>query len=277
MHAGALRALEFDRIVEVIRGFAQTPQGEAHLAALQPATEPRAVASALAATSETVSFLAGNQIAVQAPHELEVILAGVTVEGRPLEPLQLSPWPISCRRSTPPARRSGGRARPRSPYSSPSPNGPPRSITEIADVRRKIDPAGRCGRRCLAGVEAASATGCGGSGRGCAARWSRTCAARTRRNICSSRSSPTGMAGTCWWSAPNTAARSRASFMAARAAAPASISSRSAPSRSTTTSLRWSSRNTKRCGASCWPSPMRSAAAPRISIARWMLPPGSTS
>src|SRR3990170_3865799 len=89
MHAGALRALEFDRIVEVIRGFAQTPQGEAHLSALQPATDAREVASALAATSETVAFLSESQIAVQAPHELEVILEAVSVEGRALEPLQL--------------------------------------------------------------------------------------------------------------------------------------------------------------------------------------------
>ena len=89
MHAGALRALEFDRIVEVIRGFAQTPQGEAHLGALEPATDPRTVASALAATSETVRFLAEAQIAVQAPSELEVILGGIGVEGRPLEPLHL--------------------------------------------------------------------------------------------------------------------------------------------------------------------------------------------
>src|SRR3954467_5153837 len=89
MHAGALRALEFDRIVEVIRGFAQTPQGEAHLGSLAPETEPRGVAAALAATSETVRFLEGNQIAVQAPPELETVLGGITVEGRPLEPLHL--------------------------------------------------------------------------------------------------------------------------------------------------------------------------------------------
>src|SRR5689334_9027111 len=89
MHAGALRALEFDRIVAVIRGFAQTPQGDAQLAQLRPATDPKAVASALAATSETVRFLSGASIAVQAPAELEVVLGGLTVEGRPLEPLQL--------------------------------------------------------------------------------------------------------------------------------------------------------------------------------------------
>ena len=89
MHAGALRALEFDRIVEVIRGFAQTPPGEIRLAALQPATSHGAVSAALAATSETVAFLAGGSITLQAPRELDAILAGLLVDGRPLEPLQL--------------------------------------------------------------------------------------------------------------------------------------------------------------------------------------------
>jgi dsDNA-specific endonuclease/ATPase MutS2 len=42
MHAGALRALEFDRIVEAVRRFALTPTGGARLAVLEPQTEPRA-------------------------------------------------------------------------------------------------------------------------------------------------------------------------------------------------------------------------------------------
>jgi DNA mismatch repair protein MutS2 len=141
MHAGALRALEFDRIVDVIRGFAQTPQGEAHLAALQPATEPRAVAAALAATSETVSFLAGNQIAVQAPHELPVILEGVTVEGRPLEPLQLLALAtfLSTVNTTCSAVR---RARASFPILLAIVERAASFDQEIADVQRKIDPAG---------------------------------------------------------------------------------------------------------------------------------------
>ena len=141
MHAGALRALEFDRIVDVIRGFAQTPQGEAHLAALQPATEPRAVAAALAATSETVSFLAGNQIAVQAPHELQVILEGVTVEGRPLEPLQLLALAtfLSTVNTTCSAVR---RARASFPILLAIVERAASFDQEIADVQRKIDPAG---------------------------------------------------------------------------------------------------------------------------------------
>ena len=141
MHAGALRALEFDRIVEVIRGFAQTPQGEAHLAALEPATDPRAVASALAATSETVRFLAESQITVQAPAELEVILAGITVEGRPLEPLHLI---ALANFLTTVATTCGAirRARATFPLLSAIAERAATFDHEVADVLRKIDPAG---------------------------------------------------------------------------------------------------------------------------------------
>jgi DNA mismatch repair protein MutS2 len=89
MHSGALRALEYDRIVEAVRRFAQTPPGAARLAALQPLTEVRAVASALAATSETVRFLALDQIGFHAPDDLDAILTSLAVEGRALEPQSL--------------------------------------------------------------------------------------------------------------------------------------------------------------------------------------------
>ena len=57
MHAGALRALEFDRIVDAVCGYAQTPMGAARLAALEPLSETSRVARALAATAETARFL----------------------------------------------------------------------------------------------------------------------------------------------------------------------------------------------------------------------------
>ena len=141
MHAGALRALEFDRIVEVIRGFAQTPQGEAHLAALQPSTEARAVAAALAATSETVRFLSESAIAVQAPAELEAILESITVEGRPLEPLQLlalANFLVTVNTTAAAVRR--GRAS--FPILHAIVERAASFDHEIADVLRKIDPAG---------------------------------------------------------------------------------------------------------------------------------------
>ena len=141
MHAGALRALEFDRIVAVVRGFAQTPQGEARLAELQPATDPKTVAAALAATSETVRFLAGASIAVQAPPELESVLGGLMVEGRPLEPLQLVALAsfLSTVESTANAVR---RARASFPILHAIVERTASFEREIADIRRKIDPSG---------------------------------------------------------------------------------------------------------------------------------------
>jgi DNA mismatch repair protein MutS2 len=141
MYAGALRALEFDRIVAVVRGFAQTPQGEARLAELQPATDPRKVAAALAATSETVRFLSGASIAVQAPPELEGVLGGLMVEGRPLEPLQLIALAsfLSTVESTANAVR---RARASFPLLHAIVERTASFERESADIRRKIDPSG---------------------------------------------------------------------------------------------------------------------------------------
>jgi len=90
MHSGALKALEFDRIVAAVVRLAQTPPGAERLAKLQPQHDPGAVASALATTAETARFLSGTgEIALRAPSDLDVILDGLAVEGRPLEPLQL--------------------------------------------------------------------------------------------------------------------------------------------------------------------------------------------
>src|SRR5262245_51839366 len=89
MYSGALRALEFDRIVEAVCRFAQTPPGRAKLARLEPLSSVDEVRAALAATSETVQFLAENHIGLQAPDDLDIILGLLAVEGRALDPLQL--------------------------------------------------------------------------------------------------------------------------------------------------------------------------------------------
>ena len=89
MHAGALRALEFDRIVEAVCRYALTPQGLRRLAALRPDVDPQHVASLLSATTETVRFLADNQIALQATAELETIVDAVAVEGNALDAVHL--------------------------------------------------------------------------------------------------------------------------------------------------------------------------------------------
>ena len=57
MQSSALRALEFDRIVEAVRDFALTPMGAERLARLQPSTDAVTVARLLAATSETTRYV----------------------------------------------------------------------------------------------------------------------------------------------------------------------------------------------------------------------------
>ena len=72
MHTAALRALEWDAIVDVVRGYAQTPPGAARLADLEPQTDPHRVAQLLAATTEGVRYLdAHPAFSLQAPDDLE--------------------------------------------------------------------------------------------------------------------------------------------------------------------------------------------------------------
>jgi len=90
MPPGALRALEFDRIVEAVTGFALTPMGAERLARLTPSTDPHKVAQLLAATTETARFIAAHgQFPLRASSELPQILSALAVEGRALEALRL--------------------------------------------------------------------------------------------------------------------------------------------------------------------------------------------
>jgi DNA mismatch repair protein MutS2 len=90
MHPGALRALEFDHIVEAVCGLALTPLGAARLADLRPQTDPHRVGQLLAATAEGVKYLEANSpFSLRAPADIETILAALAVQGRVLEPLRL--------------------------------------------------------------------------------------------------------------------------------------------------------------------------------------------
>ncbi|MSO45162.1 MAG: hypothetical protein EXQ59_00115 [Acidobacteria bacterium] len=90
MNAGALRALEFDRIVSAVADLAVTPTGQARLAELRPSTDAATVVAAQQATSEGVRFLADHPgFPLRAPADLDEILDLVGVEGRALEPLRL--------------------------------------------------------------------------------------------------------------------------------------------------------------------------------------------
>src|SRR5688572_8992629 len=141
MHQGALRALEFDRIVDAVCRYAQTPPGRARLARLEPLTDPHAVGAALSATAETTHFLAENHVGLQAPEDLEVLLTGLAVEGRALEPLQLLALAafLASVDTTSSAIR---RARTTFPRLRVIADAVASFERESADVRRKIDPAG---------------------------------------------------------------------------------------------------------------------------------------
>ena len=86
MHAAALRALEFDRIVEAVRGFALTPMGDERLVGLAPATDPATVATLLAGTSQTAKYINRHGgFPLRASADLPDILEALSVEGRALE------------------------------------------------------------------------------------------------------------------------------------------------------------------------------------------------
>ena len=141
MHSGALRALEFDRIVEAVTRFAQTPAGLARLSQLEPLTEPRSVAMALDATAETVRFMAESQIGLRAPEDFESTFESLSVEGRALDPhqlLTLADFLASVESTCAAVRRARGAY----PVLRAIAGTAATFESEIADIRRKIDPAG---------------------------------------------------------------------------------------------------------------------------------------
>jgi DNA mismatch repair protein MutS2 len=90
MQSGALRALEFDRVVEAVRTFALTPMGSERLERLAPSVDPRTVADLLAHTTEATRYLGANgALPLRAASDLPEIIGALAVEGRPLEPLRL--------------------------------------------------------------------------------------------------------------------------------------------------------------------------------------------
>jgi DNA mismatch repair protein MutS2 len=142
MHPGALRALEFDRIVSVVTGLAMTPTGAVRLNSLRPLTDPAGVSAALRATTEGARFLVDNPgFPLRAPSDLEAILDALGVEGRPLEPLRLlglSDYLESIEHSRAAIAKLGLTF----PILTRLVEGVASFRHEIGDVRRKIDPSG---------------------------------------------------------------------------------------------------------------------------------------
>ena len=86
----ATRTLEFDRIVADVAGLSLTPLGRARLEAVKPVGDPRDVATLQRATTESVRFFEQNPaFPLRAGPGLTEALAGLSIEGRPLEPLAL--------------------------------------------------------------------------------------------------------------------------------------------------------------------------------------------
>jgi DNA mismatch repair protein MutS2 len=142
MHAGALRALEFDRIVAAVERLAQTPPGAARLARLEPLYDAREVAAALADTAETARFLSGTgEIALRAPADIDETLTALAVEGRALEALAL--LGLATFLGSIDATVAGiRRQRASFPLLGAAVEGAATFEREAADIRRKIDPSG---------------------------------------------------------------------------------------------------------------------------------------
>ena len=142
MHAGALRALEFDRIVSVVSGLAVTPTGQDRLAELTPAVDAARVIAFQRATTEGTRFLSDHPgFPLRAPSDLDAILESLAVDGRALEALRLlklGDYLESIEQSRQAIRRVGSAF----PILSQQVDAVASFSSEIADVRRKIEPSG---------------------------------------------------------------------------------------------------------------------------------------
>ena len=142
MHAGALRALEFDRIVSVVSGLAVTPTGQDRLAELTPAVDAARVIALQRATTEGTRFLSDHPgFPLRAPSDLDAILESLAVDGRALEAfrlLKLGDYLESIEQSRQAIRRVGSAF----PILSQQVDAVASFSSEIADVRRKIEPSG---------------------------------------------------------------------------------------------------------------------------------------
>jgi DNA mismatch repair protein MutS2 len=138
----SLAAVEFDRIVDLVAAQAVTSPGRDRLLALTPLTDVRAVIAAQRTTTETARFLGDHpDFPLRGPADLDAILEGLGVEGRPLEPLRLfglAEYLESIEQSRSAILRVG----PAYPLLSGLVVTVSSFKGEIADVRRRIDPSG---------------------------------------------------------------------------------------------------------------------------------------
>ncbi|MBP6716749.1 MAG: Smr/MutS family protein [Acidobacteria bacterium] len=152
MQASTLRALEFDRIREILAQHAATPLGRERALELEPATEFAEVAAGLALTTEGVQFAnASGSLGLWAPDDLGTTLETLSVEGQILEPadlVSLARFVDSVDGVVSGIRRTGDDQTTRDPVSQPYPKlyaliREARPFPqEVAAVRRAIDATG---------------------------------------------------------------------------------------------------------------------------------------
>ena len=142
MHRAAQQALEFPRIVEIVRGYAATPLGRDRLAGLRPQADPRRVAQLLGATTEGTRFIAdGGLFPLQAPADIGSTLSALAVEGRPLEPVRLiglADFLDSVDQTRAAIKRAAGSYA----YLASLVDSAASFKAEAADIHHKIDPGG---------------------------------------------------------------------------------------------------------------------------------------
>jgi DNA mismatch repair protein MutS2 len=142
MQTGALRALEFDRIVHAVRSLATTPMGQERLTHLQPSTDPQTVAHLLAATTEASHYIAKNGLfPLHASADLPQMLETLAVHGRALEPGRLLAF-ASFLESVEETRAAIRRVASACPLLDQASAAAASFRGEIAHVRDKIDPSG---------------------------------------------------------------------------------------------------------------------------------------
>jgi DNA mismatch repair protein MutS2 len=142
MNPGALRALEFERIVGIAADLTVTPLGFERMLELRPLTEPSSIALAQRLTTEGGRALLNlSAFPLRAPSDLSATLQGLNVEGRPLEPLRLiglADFLESIEATVQAIRRLPGSF----PLLAAIAGAAASFRNEIADVRKKIDPGG---------------------------------------------------------------------------------------------------------------------------------------
>ena len=200
MQPGVLRALEFDRIVEAVRGFALDADGRrapGAARAVDRSADGRPAARRDDRDGALSSRKHGVVPAARARATCRRFSTRSAVEGRAAR----SAPAAGARGVSRVGRRDARRDPPRAPVvSAARPGERGGGVVQGRDRAdaRQDRPVRRRRRPREPGAEDRSASGCASSGRGCAARSSRTCAARTRRSTCRIRSSPSGTAATCW-------------------------------------------------------------------------------